>query len=368
MNNWKDCRNILCIRADNMGDVIMTGPALHALKETFNCKLTMLTSKMGSLICSAMKEIDDTMVYNLPWVKSTGVINGSQCLLLCEEIRKRSFDGVIIFTVYSQNPLPAALLAYMSGIPLRLAYCRENPYDLLTHWVPDEEPYTHIRHQVQRDIDLVATIGAATVDQHLQLNVSSNALGTALDKLLSKGINPGSDWIILHPGVSDAKREYPLELWIETVTLLSASTDASLLITGAASETGKAIQIEEATGGRAVSIAGLLSVEEFIAFISAASTVISVNTSTVHIACAVQTPVIVLYALTNPQHTPWLNNARVLTFSVNDELKSRNEVIRFVNDSYFRTPIPYPAPQNIVDAVFDIEKEKIETDPVQLLL
>mgnify|MGYP003350186482 CR=1 FL=1 len=64
-------------------------------------------------------------------------------------------SAAVIFTVYSQNPLPAALFATWAGIPLRLAYCRENPYALLTDWVPEPEPESFIRHEVQRQIDLV---------------------------------------------------------------------------------------------------------------------------------------------------------------------------------------------------------------------
>jgi hypothetical protein len=61
------------------------------------------------------------------------------------------------------------MLAYLAGIPKRLAYCRENPYQLLTDWVPDQEPYTFIKHQVRRDLDLVAAVGAVTSNDQLQL-------------------------------------------------------------------------------------------------------------------------------------------------------------------------------------------------------
>jgi ADP-heptose:LPS heptosyltransferase len=55
-----------------------------------------------------------------------------------------------------------------------------------------------------------------------------------------------------------------------------------------------------------------LTLEEFAALIAKAPLLISNNTSAVHVASAVLTPVVDLYALTNPQHTPWRVPCRVL--------------------------------------------------------
>ena len=58
-------------------------------------------------------------------------------LRFIETLRSYAFDAAVIFTTYTQNPLPTALMLYLANIPLRLAHCRENPYQLLTHWVRD---------------------------------------------------------------------------------------------------------------------------------------------------------------------------------------------------------------------------------------
>src|SRR5436305_5325575 len=100
-------------------------------------------------------------------------------------------------------------------------------------------------------------------------------------------------------------------------------------------------RIRQATGENVFNAAGILNIKEFIAVIAHAESVISVNTATVHIAAALNKPVIVLYALTNPQHTPWLTKNIVLPFSVPEKLKSKNEVIEFVNQSYFNKHIDY---------------------------
>ena len=77
------------------------------------------------------------------------------------------------------------------------------------------------------------------------------------------------------------------------------------------------------------------SLEELITLIQMTPLLVSVNTGTVHIASAVQTPVIVLYALTNPQHAPWKATGTILPFSVPAEMQRRNAVLHYVHETYY---------------------------------
>ena len=172
--SWQNCKNILVIRPDNMGDLIMSTPAIRALKETFGAKITVLTSSMAKGIIKHIPEIDDSIIFDLPWVKTSDTPDVAIFNQVITQLTELHFDAAIIFTVYSQNPLPTAMLAYLAGIPKILAYCRENPYHLITDWVPDKEPYTLIKHQVRRDLDLVATIGATTANEKLYLEADEN--------------------------------------------------------------------------------------------------------------------------------------------------------------------------------------------------
>ena len=349
MTDWKNCKNILCIRADNMGDLLMSSPAIRALKETFNCRISLLTSAMGNLIAPFIDEIDEVIVADLPWVKTKKSVDEKEIEKLIEKIREMHFDGAVIFTVYSQNPLPAAMLAYMAGIPRRLAYCRENPYDLLTDWVVEKEPYSEIKHQVKRDLDLVKAINADTNCKKIQINFSNSAKENVIKKLEAKGVKTENHWLIIHPGVSETKREYPENYWIETGKLLRDKFGFQILITGSSSEKDLCQRIEAGIGKDAFSLAGLLSIEEFIALIDAAPLLISVNTGSVHIAAATQTPVIVLYALTNPQHTPWKVPSRVLYYSVKEELRSKNQVVSYVTENVMNKSLEPPTPEAILE-------------------
>jgi ADP-heptose:LPS heptosyltransferase len=333
-----------------MGDVIMSSPAMRALKESFGSHITLLTSRAGALIAPYLDCVDDVITADLPWVRR---MNGTDASLqaLATDLASRDFDAAIIFTVYSQSALPAAMLAYMAGIPVRAAYARENPYDLLTTWVPDEEPYGRISHQVLRDLELVQAIGAQVSDDRLMLKNDDLALASLNGKLHFSGVDVNAAFIVLHPGVSEEKRQYPAELWIQTGKMLAERYAMPILISGSGAEESLAVAIAAGIGANAWSVAGKLSLGEFICLLECATNVVSVNTGTIHIAAAVQTPCVVLYAQTNPQHTPWKSPHEILSFSVPEGLKSRNTIIRDVASRLYADEIPYPQPSAVTAAV-----------------
>ncbi len=350
-NKKSHLQNVLCIRTDNMGDVLMSTPAIRALKETYNCKITVLTSSMGGLITPFIKEIDDTIIANVPWIKTDKPIDEISFAKLVQTLSRHAFDAAVIFTVYSQNPLPAAMLAFLSGITTRAAYCRENPYQLLTHWLPDEEPYHFIQHQVERDLKLAHSLNAFTSSQKLSIFYKNEAKQNAVEKLKKIGVALQQPFIIFHPGVSEEKRKYPTDLWIQTGKKLLQNRSLQIVVTGSSSERELVNQIAVNINLRCFSAAGLFSVEELIAAIDISQLLLSVNTGTVHIAAALEKPVVVLYALTNPQHTPWQTRNKVLYFSVKETLKSKNEIVRYVNENIMNHNVPYPTSDEVIDAI-----------------
>ncbi|AEV98585.1 glycosyl transferase family 9 [Niastella koreensis GR20-10] len=347
---WNTCKKILCIRADNMGDLIMTTPALKALKETFHCHITVLTSTMAQSITGYIPVIDEVIVRDLPWIKSNTATAGTDLIELAALLRSYQFDAAIIFTVYSQSALPAALFTMMAGIPLRLAYSRENPYDLLTHWLPDKEPYSFVQHQVKRDLALVAVTGAFTNDDRLLLVVSVEDRQRMQNKLQQASIDTSTGYLLFHPGVSEEKRKYPLQHWI-TLGQLVHDTGLPILLTGTTKEKELTSAIAAGIGDNATDVAGQFTTGEFIALTAGAAGVVSVNTATIHIAAACETPVVVLYALTNPQHTPWKVSGQVFPYDVPESLQSKNEVIGYVRDNRMMKQPALPRPAVIAQAL-----------------
>lgn len=316
--NWANATNLLCVRLDQLGDVLMTTPALRALRSSaLGRRITLLTSPSALPITPLIPELDDVLAFDAPWMKATAPRTGSRPdHAMIEKLRKRRFDGMVIFTVYSQNPLPAAMLGYLADIPRRLAHCRENPYQLLTDWVPETEPQQQIRHEVQRQLDLVATIGARTTDPRLSLQVTSAARARVRARLAALDGDPTTPFVAIHPGCTAASRRYPPEGFAAVARKLVTERHARVLFTGSDSERELVEGIRAAAEAPTYSLAGLLDLEELAALIAEVPLLIANNTGPVHIAAAVGTPVVDLYALTNPQHTPWQVPNRVLSHDV----------------------------------------------------
>ena len=137
---------------------------------------------------------------------------------------------------------------------------------------------------MKRDLALVAATGAKTANENLSLSFSQKRFHTAQKKLAASGVDINQEYIVIHPGVSETKREYPRDLWIQTAQLIRQHTKKQILLSGARNEKELTDYIEVRAGEGSFSIAGLLDIEEFIALIARAPLLISVNTSAVHIA------------------------------------------------------------------------------------
>ena len=305
-------------------------------------------------------EIDELITFDVPWVGAPGsaVAEESDPALvfrMAGQLRNHQFDAAIIFTVQSQNPLPTAMLCYMAGIPRVLSYCRENPYRLISDWVPDPEVLVATRHEVVRQLDLVATVGAHTADRHLSLSVPPESREQARQALRTACVDLLQPWIILHPGVSEEKRRYPAEAFAEAVRPLIREQALQVVLTGSSSERAYAESIRQQIESghapkRVFNLAGAFDLPTFAGLIAEAPVLLANNTGPVHIAAAVGTPVVVLYAKTNPQHTPWQVPSRVLYFEVPTHLRSRNVLLQ-----QFPEPVGSTAsPEAIVRAVEEL--------------
>jgi ADP-heptose:LPS heptosyltransferase len=130
------------------------------------------------------------------------------------------------------------------------------------------------------------------------------------------GVDPRMPWILIHPGSTAASRRYPPTQFAAAARLLYRRLGVPIVFGGSASEVMLVERVRRAMGAPSFSIAGELTLGECAASIALARVLIANNSGPVHIAAALGTPVVDLYALTNPQHTPWRVPHRVLFHDV----------------------------------------------------
>ena len=308
---WLSVKKVLAIRLDNLGDVLVTTPALHAIKTSLpGVELTLLASPVGAQVARLNPDIDDVIVYEAPWMDPWHKLpqDSQREQQMIAAIRERQFDGAIIFTSYHQSPLPAAYLCYLADIPLRVAASIDGPGSLLTtrHKHPER-----MMHEVERGLDLVGAIGLTTDDVDLGLRVPEKAQAQLAQRLATDGIDSLRPLVVVHPGCSMPARTYPWEMYAQVVNLLVEQLGAVVALTGTEDEealVGQVLnQLQPETRKAVYAFAGKLPFPEFCALIEAADLTITNNTGPMHISAALKTPVVALFALTNPpeQWGPW---------------------------------------------------------------
>lgn len=311
---WARARRILVSRLDNLGDVILATPAIHAIRESLpEARITLHASPSGAQVAALNPDVDDVVVYQAPWMDPDRLLpqtpEREQEMIV--RLRAGRYDGAIIFTSYHESPLPTAYLYYLADIPLRHAASIDGPGSLLTsrHRHPER-----LVHEVERGLDLVGGLGFRTEARALVLTPRPDDLEAMRVRLASLGMRPGDPLVVLHPGSTTESRTYPGDQYATTIRLLVEELGCQVVITGTAGEVELVERIRAASGASSASLAGQTTFPELAALIALADLAITNNTGPMHVAAALKTPVVALFALTNPpeQWGPWRVPHRLL--------------------------------------------------------
>ncbi|HTU92867.1 MAG TPA: glycosyltransferase family 9 protein [Gemmataceae bacterium] len=136
--DWQQAENVLCVRLDMLGDVLMTTPALRAFKQSRpGRRLTLLTSPAAAALAPMVPEIDACIVCDAPWMKATAPrADNRPEFAVIERLRQERFDAAVIFTG------PAHIAASV-GTPVVDLYAQTNPQH--TPWLV---PHRLLYHDV----------------------------------------------------------------------------------------------------------------------------------------------------------------------------------------------------------------------------
>lgn len=297
---WGEARRILAVRMDNIGDVIMLGPALRALRAAMpRASLTLLTSPAGSQAAPLLSPwIDEVMVERALWQDASNALafEPAREHVLLDRLRGGRYDAAFIFTSFSQSPYPAAYACYLAGIPIRVGESKEFGGGVLSVAatpLPDEV------HQVDRNLHLLEAAGIPVGHRDLEVCIPAAAELRAEELLHEAGIRTDSPFVVVAPGASCAARRYDPERYVEVTRLLSRDAGMPVVLVGDARDEVTCAAIEAGDPEHVVSLAGRTSIPELAALLARGRVLIGNDSGPMHLADAVRTPMVILFSGTD---------------------------------------------------------------------
>jgi len=294
---WQNVRRLLVIRLDNIGDIVMIGPALRVLRQALPAaRITLMASPAGSQVAPLLPWIDEVLVHRALWQDASGSmgLDPAAELDLVAALRARAFDAAVIFTSFSQSPYPPAYVCYLAGIPIRVGQSKEFGGSVLSQWV---KPLSDGAHQVDRNLFLLEQAGFALAGRRLELCLPGAAQEAAARQLAALGLAPEAPFIVLASGASCPARRYDVHRFAAVARALAAETTWPVVVVGSARETEFVAPILAAgPPGRILSLAGQTSVPELAAVIARSRLVLANDSGPMHLADATGRPMIILYS------------------------------------------------------------------------
>jgi ADP-heptose:LPS heptosyltransferase len=279
-------RRVLVARLDSLGDVLLAGPAVRAVAA--GGQVTMLVRTGLDEAAELLPGVHDVIEYDAPWVLfDPPPVRSNAVAELLSAVEARRFNAALVLTSYHQSPLPLALLLRMAEVPWIGAICEDYPGSLLDlrHRVPHDLP------ESERNLSLASAAGFPADERGALLAVR----GPLPDVAGRVGTEP---YVVVHPGAAVPARRPTADHSQAIVAALVTAGDR-VVVTGSVDE---ATLTGFAAGSQASDLGGQLSLGELAAVLAGADVVVAPNTGPAHLAAAVGTPVVSLFApVVSPQ-------------------------------------------------------------------
>lgn len=292
-----------------MGDVLMTTPALIAIRDHFkHATIDCITNNVGRDVLRNQNLIDNIFSEDEP-------------------IRNK-YNIAILFKATLRNSIKSRLLR----IPVRIGWERECNSFFLTHPITTEH-----EHFIHRNNDLLQPLGIINVSDQLEYRVSSTTTKPDFGQ-----------YVVLNPGASTRSNRWPTNYFSELANLIHANFPHSIVITGNCADLPIANKIIENSKlkNRMYNYCGKSTIDSLAKVLQGASAMITGDTGPMHLAIAVKSPkVIALFGPANERLTgPLPNYAIVLA-------KDRNGNWRNGNPHFENVPVSVIKPEEVFKVI-----------------
>ena len=280
---------MLAVRLDNDGDVLLAGPAIRALAHGAG-RVTLLCGPRGRGAAELLPGVDDLVVWRAPWIDpEPEPVDRAQVDALVDQLTALRLDAAVVFGSFHQSPLPTALVLRMAGVPFVAATSVDYPGSLLDlrHRIADDV------HEVERALDLALSAGFPLPpgdDGALAIRRPQSPAVPAVD---------AGGYVVVHPGASVPARAWAPERNAQLVQAL-AGAGRHVVVTGSPGERQLTAFVAGPPDAAVTDVGGRTSLAELAELLAAARCVVVGNTGPAHLAAAVGTPVVSLFAPTVP--------------------------------------------------------------------
>ena len=272
---------VLVARLDSTGDVLLAGGAIRAAA-TQAASVTLLVGRGQRATAELLPGVDEVIEFEAPWVVlDPDPVDRAAIKTLVRRLKRGRFDLALVLTSFHQSPLPLALLLRMAGVGWIGGISDDYPGALLDlrHRVPEDLP------EAERDLSLVEAAGFAADEDGARLAVRHPLPDP-------RPLTGAGAYVVFHPGAAvDARRPTAEHARALVDGLLAAGH--RVVVTGALAECPLTCYV--AAGG-ADDLGGWLDLPALAAVLEQAECVVAPNTGPAHLAAAVGTPVVSLFA------------------------------------------------------------------------
>ncbi len=298
--NWQHPRSIVVIKPCCIGDVIMTTPLLEVLQRNYPAaRITYVVGTWSEVVAEHQPSV--ASVIDCGTVGIPGRYSLKAYLKLAQRLRRQHFD---LAFVLDRSPM-LTLLPWLAGVVRRVGPDSLGRGFSLTDRVPVSTARTQLQHQVDIYLDLARALGLAvdhprmhfvpTTEERQRIYTSATSARKQVAVFPGGGSNPGMQLT--------AKR-WPLALYRELVGKLVHELDVQVLLIGGPDDVALNQSLLDGLtvpAGMVVNLAGQTPFGQTAAQIEHCVLFIGNDSSPMHLAAAVGTPVIAIFGPTSPQ-------------------------------------------------------------------
>lgn len=290
-------RRVAVLQTALMGDVVLTLPMLHKLRERLNCEVLTVVCRpeyAGLLQSEGFEAIeDDKRGKDRGW-------KGFRRLL--RVLREGRFDLVIS----PQRSLRSALLAWLAGVPLRAGFTSSAGWFLWNRLAPFEWP----EHDAERNIGLLDAVPLPAAESPQERRGAVDAFRIRLEKAggdvpaaglwRQLGVDPNRDYLIgMAPGASRVTKRWLVERFEElAVRLAEKLPGCRLMLMGGEDDRALCERIASVLPGRSLNVAGRIAIGDLPGVIGGLRLFISNDSGPMHIAWTCGVPTVAIFGPT----------------------------------------------------------------------